>query len=226
MRTLYNETNGQKGAFIVATNSSFGVEGGNPDDFSVWCAMYDTLGSVGILNCVATANENWNIDSVGDVPSACSSDFLIAVTNTTPSDNKYTDAGYGVINIDIGAPGTDIYSTLPNNTYGNLTGTSMATPQVAGVIALMYANMPQSSIRAYKNNPASFTLLVRQLLLDGADKIAPLDGLVNSGRLNAYNAVQKARCTVYFTDKNVNSDTTVIPAATLMSETLPLTAAS
>lgn len=210
MRSSYNETSGQKGSFIVSTNSSFGVEEGNPADFPIWCAMYDTLGSVGILNCVATANKNWNIDSVGDVPSACSNDFLIAVTNTTSSDNKYPDAGYGVINIDLGAPGTDIYSTRPNNTYGNLTGTSMAAPQVTGVIALMYANMPQSSIRAYKNNPASFALLVRQLLLDGADKIAPLDGLVNSGRLNAYNAVQKAQCTVNFTDKIVTADTTVI----------------
>ena len=209
MRTLYNETNGQKGAFIVSTNSSFGVDMGNPANFPIWCAMHDELGSVGILNCAATANANWDIDQVGDVPTACPSDFLIAVTNATSSDNKYTNAGYGVINIDIGAPGTTIYSTLPNNAYGNLTGTSMATPQVAGAIALMYANMPQSSIQAYKNNPASFSLLVRQLLFDGADKIASLDGLVNSGRLNAYNAVQKAQCTVYFTNQTVTANTTI-----------------
>ncbi|MDR0614231.1 MAG: S8 family serine peptidase [Dysgonamonadaceae bacterium] len=210
MRALYNETNGEKGAFIVSTNSSFGVDSGNPSEFPIWCAMYDTLGSVGILNCAATANGNWNVDQVGDVPCSCSGNFLIAVTNTTSSDEKYADAGYGVINIDLGAPGTEIYSTYPKNSYAYETGTSMATPQVAGAIALMYANMPQSSIRAYKNNPASFALLVRQLLLDGADKIAPLDGLVNSGRLNAYNAVQKAQCTVNFTNQTVAADTTVI----------------
>jgi hypothetical protein len=51
--------------------------------------------------------------------------------------------------------------------------------------------------------------LVRQLLLDGADKIAPLNGLVNSGRLNAYNAVQKAQCTVNFTNQTVTVNTTV-----------------
>jgi subtilisin family serine protease len=211
MRAKYNETNGQRGAFIVATNSSFGVDLGNPDDYPVWCSMYDALGSVGILSCAATANANWDIDQVGDVPTACSSEFLIAVTNTTSADVKYANAGYGVNTIDIGAPGTTIYSTFPNNTYGNLTGTSMATPQVAGVIALMYAAMPQSMIQAYKSNPANFALSVKQYLLDGADKIPSLNGLVASGRLNAYAAVQAVTCTtVNFTDQTVTTDTDVV----------------
>ena len=162
MRALYNETNGQSGAFIVATNSSFGVDLGNPANFPIWCSMYDELGSVGILSCTATANENWNIDVVGDVPSTCTSEFLIAVTNTTSTDTKYTDAGYGVTHIDIGAPGTNIYSTLPYNNYGNDTGRSMATPQVTGVIALMYATMSQSAIKAYKSDLARVEIDAQQ----------------------------------------------------------------
>ena len=43
MRARYNETNGEEGAFIVATNSSFGVDYGNPDDYPIWCAMYAAL---------------------------------------------------------------------------------------------------------------------------------------------------------------------------------------
>jgi subtilisin family serine protease len=209
MRAKYNETNGQRGAFIVSTNSSFGVDMGNPNNYPIWCSMYDALGSVGILNCAATANANWNIDQVGDVPTACSSEFLIAVTNTTSADVKYTNAGYGVNTIDIGAPGTNIYSTFPNNAYGNNTGTSMASPQVAGVIALMYAAMPQSMIQAYKNNPANIALSVKQYLLDGADRIPSLNGLVASGRLNAYAAVQAALCVNSFDDKTVTTNTTV-----------------
>ena len=191
MRTRYNETNGEEGAFIVATNSSFGVDYGNPDDYPIWCSMYDEMGNVGILSCGAGPNLNVNVDVVGDVPSACPGNYLIGITNTTSSDEKYGNAGYGVNNIDLGAPGTSIYSTLPNNNYGNMTGTSMATPQVSGTIALMYAALPEEMMIACKNDPANFCLSMRHHLLNGADHLPSLDGLVASGRrLNAYGAIE------------------------------------
>lgn len=191
MRARYNETDGEEGAFIVATNSSFGVDYGNPDDYPIWCSMYDEMGNVGILSCGAGPNLNVNVDIVGDVPSACPGNYLIGITNTTSSDEKYGSAGYGVNNIDIGAPGTSIYSTLPNNNYGNMTGTSMATPQVSGTIALMYAALPEEMMIACKNDPANFCLSVRHHLLNGADHLPSLDGLVASGRrLNAYGAIE------------------------------------
>ena len=191
MRLRYNETNGEEGAFIVATNSSFGVDYGNPSNYPIWCSMYDEMGNVGILSCGAGPNMNVNVDEVGDVPSACPGDYLIGITNTTSSDEKFGSAGYGVNNIDIGAPGTTIYSTTPYNGYSNLTGTSMATPQVSGTIALMYAAMPEEMMIACKNDPANFCLSVRHHLLDGADHLPSLDGLVASGRrLNAYGAIE------------------------------------
>ena len=191
MRTRYNETNGEEGAFIVATNSSFGVDYGNPDDYPIWCSMYDEMGQVGILSCGAGPNMNVNVDVVGDVPSTCPGDYLIGITNTNSADEKYGSAGYGVNNIDIGAPGTSIYSTTPNNGYNNSTGTSMATPQVSGTIALMYAAMPEEMIMACKSDPANFCLSVKYHLLNGADYLPSLDGLVASGRrLNAYGAIE------------------------------------
>ena len=191
MRARYNETDGEEGAFIVATNSSFGVDYGNPDDYPIWCSMYDEMGNVGILSCGAGPNMNVNVDVVGDVPSACPGNYLIGITNTTSDDVKYTGAGYGINNIDIGAPGTSIYSTLPNNNYGNMTGTSMATPQVSGTIALMYAALPEEMMIACKNDPANFCLSVRHHLLNGADHLPSLDGLVASGRrLNAYGSIE------------------------------------
>jgi subtilisin family serine protease len=193
MRARYNETNGEEGAFIVATNSSFGVDYGNPDDYPIWCAMYDEMGDVGILSCGAGPNLNVNVDEVGDVPSACPGNYLIGVTNTTSSDVKYGSAGYGINNIDIGAPGTSIYSTIPNNRYANMTGTSMATPQVSGTIALMYAALPEEMMQDCKNDPANFCLSIRQHLFDGADHLTALDGLVAGGRrLNAYGAIESA----------------------------------
>ena len=193
MRARYNETQGEEGAFIVATNSSFGVDYGDPNDYPIWCAMYDEMGNVGILSCGAGPNMNVNVDVVGDVPSACPGNYLIGITNTTSSDEKYGSAGYGVNNIDIGAPGTSIYSTLPNNNYGNMTGTSMATPQVAGTIALMYAALPEEMMQDCKDDPAHFSLIMKYHLLNGADHLLSLDGLVASGRrLNAYGAIESA----------------------------------
>ena len=191
MRARYNETDGEEGAFIVATNSSFGVDYGNPDDYPIWCSMYDEMGNVGILSCGAGPNLNVNVDVVGDVPSTCPGNYLIGITNTTSQDVKNSGAGYGINNIDIGAPGTSIYSTLPNNNYGNMTGTSMATPQVSGTIALMYAALPEEMMIACKNDPANFCLSVRHHLLNGADHLPSLDGLVAAGRrLNAYGAIE------------------------------------
>ena len=191
MRARYNETDGEEGAFIVATNSSFGVDYGNPDDYPIWCSMYDEMGNVGILSCGAGPNLNVNVDVVGDVPSTCPGDYLIGITNTTSADEKYGSAGYGINNIDIGAPGTSIYSTTPNNGYNNSTGTSMATPQVTGTIALMYAALPEEMMQICKNDPANFCLSVKYHLLNGADHLPSLDGLVASGRrLNAYGAIE------------------------------------
>ena len=191
MRARYNETNGEEGAFIVATNSSFGVDYGNPDNYPIWCSMFDEMGTVGILSCGACPNLNVNVDVEGDVPSTCPGNYLIGITNTTSQDEKFGSAGYGIENIDIGAPGTSIYSTTPNSDYGNSTGTSMATPQVSGTIALMYAALPEEMMQTCKNDPAHFCLSVKQSLFDGADHLPSLDELVASGRrLNAYGAIE------------------------------------
>ncbi|MBE0661617.1 MAG: S8 family serine peptidase [Bacteroidales bacterium] len=188
MRALYDETDGEYGAFIVATNSSFGVNFGQPENYPIWGAMYDSLGTLGILSAAATANLNINIDSVGDVPTAFPSPHLISVTNTTHMDVKATSAGYGLETIDLGAPGTSIYSTRNNNTYGYSTGTSMATPHVAGAVALILASADSVFIDFYKENPAAAALQLKQHLLDGTDSLETLLGLtVSGGRLNVFN---------------------------------------
>ncbi len=72
MRRMYNESGGTEGAFIVATNASWGIDFGQPEDAPLWCNMYDLLGSEGILNCGATANNDVDIDVVGDLTNCLS----------------------------------------------------------------------------------------------------------------------------------------------------------
>ena len=74
----------------------------------MWCAYYDDLGSVGILNCGATANAQFDIDAVGDMPTGCSSDYMVAVTATNNMDQR-TFSAYGATTIDLGAPGENVY---------------------------------------------------------------------------------------------------------------------
>lgn len=190
-RMRYNETNGAEGAYVVATNSSFGDDFGDPLEAPIWCAFYDSLGAAGILSAAATINQHIDIDVEGDVPTGCSSDYMIAVTNTNRDDQK-ASAGFGAVGIDLGAPGSSIASTDINNTYSEKSGTSMATPHVAGAIALMYSALCPSILEDYAADPQGLALLMRNTLLnDGVDQIAALDGItVTGGRLNLHKAIE------------------------------------
>jgi len=194
MRALYETTGGQEGAYVVATNSSFGVDFADPANYPVWCAFYDSLGSYGILSAGATINSSENIDNVGDVPTGCSSPWLVSVTNSTRQDQLNSSAGYGATTIDLAAPGTDINSTVTGSQYNDLTGTSMATPQVAGAIALLYSvNCPQL-IDAYEQSPASVALMIKDIVLNATDPLSPLQGkTVSGGRLNIDRAIDSVK---------------------------------
>lgn len=189
MRKMYNQSNGQEGAFVVATNSSWGMDGGSPEDSPLWCAMYDTLGFYGILNIAATTNDNANVDVVGDLPTTCTSQFLVGVTMTNSQDLR-ANAGYGVTHVDIAAPGSSVYTTSTSNTYANATGTSFATPCVVGCVALAYSAPCPDFINFVKYNPADAALQMRYYLLESVDQNASLLTEVNSGgRVNVKNYI-------------------------------------
>ena len=190
MRLLHNATLGAKGAFVVATNSSFGVNNGMPANFPIWCAMYDSMGAVGILSSGATSNSNINVDEFGDIPTACPSKWLMTVNSTNREDGKHP-SGYGKTTIDLGAPGQGVYSTYPNNIYQALTGTSMATPHVTGAVGMLYAAACNSLLDAYEEQPDSIALLIKQYILDGTEWLPGLNNLtVTGGRLNLYRAME------------------------------------
>ncbi|MBI2060122.1 MAG: S8 family serine peptidase [Nitrospirae bacterium] len=105
---------------------------------------------------------------------------VIAVSATDPSDNKAYFSNYGDW-IELAAPGTYIYSTLPGGRYAAWSGTSMAAPFVAGLAGLVLSQTP-----GYTNEE------VRQVLADGADDLgAPgRDPYFGFGRINVFNSLR------------------------------------
>ena len=194
MKQLWWSSGGTLGANVVSTNSSFGVDGADCESgsYPIWNDLYTAMGEEGILSAAATANQNWNIDIVGDVPTGCSSPYMIAVTNTTSTDQRNAGAAYGATTIDLGAPGTNILSTVPTNTTASYTGTSMASPHVAGAVAFLHAAASPSFYNYYVQNPDSGALIIKQIILENVDPIAALQGItVSGGRLNLFNAASE-----------------------------------
>lgn len=216
MRRLYNQTAGANGAFVVATNASWGIDGGQPSNAPLWCAMYDTLGTAGILNCGATANNAVDIDVVGDLPTACPSDFMVSVTATNDQDMR-TFSAWGLTTIDVGAPGSNIHTTSIGGGYGNTSGTSFASPLTAGVIGLLYSVPCASLMTLVHADPEAGALAIRQALFDGVDVVGNLPGnTVTGGRINSYNSLMELI-------NNCSSNDCIVPINLGVSQTLGTT---
>lgn len=191
MRKMYNESNGQKGALVVATNSSWGTDFGQASEAPIWCSFYDSLGEQGILNCTSTANLDINVDEDGDLPTTCPSTYLMAVTNIDRRDAKVSEAGYGKKHIDIGAYGDETYSLRLEGKYGSFGGTSASSPHVAGAVGLAYAVACQNLSGDLISKPAETALLIKNIILGAATPINSLDGItVTGGKLNLLKTLQ------------------------------------
>lgn len=136
-------------------------------------------GEEGILFVAAAGNSSTNNDRQPHYPSNYDHPNVVSVAALTRSDVLARFSNYGAKTVHIAAPGAEIMSTWPQNQYEEHSGTSMATPVVSGVAALMLSVNPDLSVTE-----------LRKRLLDSVDQLPALDGKVSSGgRVNAARAV-------------------------------------
>lgn len=166
-RRRYNDSNGTRGALVVATNASFGIRNFSCSDFPVWGSLYDDLGRAGVLTAAAAVNADLDIDRFDDMPTDCPSDYLVTVTNLDTDGRLFQNAGYGRETVDLAAPGEGSYSTRPSGTYGPFSRNSAATPFVTGAIALLYATPCMSFLETVRNDPSGAALFVKDAVLSG-----------------------------------------------------------
>ncbi len=169
--------------------------------------VYDAIkyaASKDVLLVHAAGNDHKNIDKSDNFPTDAP-DKLTEITDNVITvgamSRHYNEdllasfSNYGKLNVDIFAPGLEIYSTFPNNKYESSQGTSMAAPEVVGVAALVRSYYPQLSASQVKhilmNSGIKIDFEVK--IPGGEGKTAKLSDLSVSGRvLNAYNALKMA----------------------------------
>ncbi len=182
-----------KGAKVL--NNSWG---GGPDNQSLKDEI-DAAGAAGVLFVAGAGNDSSNNDTSPYYPSNYTSPSIISVMATDRNDNRYSTSNYGPTSVDLGAPGSNIFSCIPTSNYGYLSGTSMAAPHVAGACALLWSV-----------NPALNYLDVKNIILDTVDVPGTLTGTcVTNGRLNLYNAVLSA--TKLTKTDNISGGGSVLP---------------
>ncbi len=131
----------------------------------------------------AAGNASSNNDSSPTYPANYNVPSLISVAASTDADTLASFSNFGATTVHLGAPGVSILSTLPNNSFGYESGTSMATPFVSGVAALIL-----------RENPTLTGYQIKNLLFGATNAVTGLNGKVSTNaRLNVYNAVMAAK---------------------------------
>jgi len=166
----------EKGARVA--NCSFGKYASSQ-------AVGDTIeaaGEHGLLTVVAAGNDGRNNASYNVYPANFRTSNMIVVAATVSSGPLAYFSNYGKTMVDVAAPGASIYSSVRNGRYAAWSGTSMASPQVAGVAALVLSV-----------NPELTTYELKDILLQNVTKVAVFEqAIITGGRIDAAKAVAAA----------------------------------
>jgi thermitase len=157
---------------VKVSNNSYGCAGCYSETLLNAIEAADDSGH---LFVTAAGNDASNADTAPHYPASYNAPNIVSVASTDDHDAISPTSNYGATSVDLGAPGRYIYSTLPGNTYGWYSGTSMATPLVAGTAAMLQSKSPGIDDAQMKAR-----------LMASVDETPALAGkTVSGGRLNA-----------------------------------------
>jgi thermitase len=170
----------KNGAKII--NCSFGKsknEGENliPDTLKFIGEKY------GVLVIAAAGNDSEDLDKNPSYPAAFTNDNLLVIASTTNSGSMSGFSNFGKVGVDVAAPGSNIYSSVPGNKYEYMSGTSMATPTTVGVAAEVLSHFPNLTYRQLK-----------EVLMNSVSKVDKFKNkMVSGGRIDLNKAHAYAR---------------------------------
>lgn len=166
----------QHGARIV--NNSWS---GAPDSTDLYNAIVSAQQN-GMIFVAAAGNYSVDTDTTPYYPGSFTLPNVVTVAALTSTGTLASFSDYGAKTVDVGAPGVNIESTLPNGQYGEMSGTSQATPFATGVLALVWSEYP--------------TMSYQQVISDVEASVTPIAALkgksVTGGEVNAAAALKLA----------------------------------
>jgi len=166
-----------RGVNIRVVNNSWG---GPTPSHALFEAMR-AAEAAGILSVCAAGNDHHNADYRPEYPAGLDCETLISVAACTSDDGVAPYSNYGSLAVDLAAPGDEVWSTYPGGYYAEFSGTSMATPHVAGAAALLLAQ-----------NSSLTPVNLKALLVTTVDPLPQWQGRVRSGgRLNVGKAMAR-----------------------------------
>ena len=178
--TLENAVQAIQYATRLKVNIMSNSWGGGPFTQSLYDAI-DEARKQGILFVAAAGNDSNNNDSRATYPAGYALDNVLSVAATDNRDRLAGFSNYGARTVHVAAPGVKILSTLKGGGYGAMSGTSMATPHVAGMAALLLSSDPSLSYGQIKD-----------LLIRSSDPVRALSRkVISRGRVNIYNAIHR-----------------------------------
>ena len=167
-----------RGENIRVSSNSWGAPRGSGPPAAALVAAIDAAGAVGIINVFGAGNDGTDNDVIPFDPASYPSPSIISVASSNTQDRRSFFSNFGATSVDIAAPGENILSTYPGGGYEYSSGTSMATPHVAGAAALLAKMNPTLSVPAIKD-----------LLMANVDTSSRWTGrVVSGGRLNVFKA--------------------------------------